>query len=368
MASKPLRVCFVIDSLSVAGTEQQLLLLIRHLDRSRVTPSLCLLKEPPASENFVPADCPVICLHNNKLLSVACMKQAIRFRRFLKREKINILQTFFPDSTCFAAIVGKYSGIKRIFGSRRNNGYGLTPKDLRRAKFFNRYLDGVIANAESCKAAVIDQEKIHPQKVAVIPNGVEGERFQTIPTWCSEPEKSVFRIGSVGNLKPVKGTDTFIDAAKHVLEMFPSCRFEIAGTGHFDIYHQQIAARGISDRFQLLGTVHDVPAFLASLDIAVLPSRSEGLSNGLLEYMAAGRPIIATQTGGNTELIRDEENGLLVPPDDPRKMADAILELLHHPEKAARLAENARRSVREKYDADTIAARYCDLYENAIHG
>ncbi len=365
--SRPLRVCFMIDALSArAGTECQLLLLLKHLDRERIAPYLVLTKETETSAgSLVPEHCPVLFLGLKKLCSFDACRKALQFRRFLKRERIDLIQTYFPDSTFFGAVVGKLSGVPTVFGSRRNIGHWMRPRDARVAKFLNRFLiDKILANAEACRRAVIEQENAKPENVVVIPNGIETERFQNVSTWSPERANSPRRIGAVGNLKPVKGTDVLIDAAKIVLEMHPETRFEIAGTGDFEAYNQQIADRGIADRFQLLGPLEAIPEFLASLDVAVLPSRAEGLSNGLLEYMAAGRPCVATEVGGNGELIRHEQNGLLVPPENPAALAAAIRELLDDPEKAGRLAATARADVQEKYDADRIAERFSSFVED----
>lgn len=364
-----MRVCFVIDMLEIGGTENQLLMLIRHLDRSRVIPYLCLLRENDSetARAIEPNDCEVLHLTLGSLSSGYCLKQAIRFRSFLKSHKINLLQAFFLDSTFFAAMVGKVSGIK-VFGSKRNMGDRLSKKNMRREKYLGHYfLDKIIANAESCKKAVVAQADLKPENVVVIPNGIEMDRFKSISVWEPNQEKTVKTIGAVGNLKPVKGTDVLINAAKLVLDRIPDCRFQVAGSIDHEGYDQHIESLDLSERFTLCGRTQDAPNFLRTLDIAVLPSRSEGLSNSLLEYMAAGRPIVATDVGGNGELIRHGENGLLVPSDNPQKLADAMIELLENPEKAANLARNARTCIEDRFDADQVAAKYCDLYEKAFH-
>jgi len=120
---------------------------------------------------------------------------------------------------------------------------------------------------------------------------------------------------------------------------------------------------GLADRLHLLGSVADVPTFLSGLDIAVLPSRSEGMSNALLEYMAAGRPVVATAVGAAAELIDDGVHGLLVPPNDARKLAEAIDRLLKNPGLAKHMGDAARRRVRERYSREAMVERFTDFYE-----
>jgi len=365
---KSIRICFIIDRWVVgrAGTEAQVRLLLKYLDRGRVQPFLVFLKKvDDATKKRVLAEVPVFYLDFQGGFSF--VKKAFEFRRYLKENKIDVIQAYFPDSTFFASIVGKLSGVPVIFGARRNIGHWMKPCDQRTAKFLNRFfIDKIIANAQACKKAVIEQENAKPENVFVIPNGIETPRFDSIPTWTPQGANTPLRIGAVGNIKPVKGTDVLIDAAKIVLEKFPDIQFEIAGTGDFERYNKQIADCGIANHFKLLGSLADIPGFLRTLDIAVLPSRAEGLSNGLLEYMAAGRPAIATDVGGNGELIEHERNGLLVPSENPQALADAICDLIEHPERAARFAAEARSNVKNFHEAQVVADLYCDYCEKEV--
>ena len=365
-----IKICFILDwRRGLGGTEVQLLRLIQHLDRNRCEPFLVMTKgDEETSGAWVPKNCPVIYFGLKKIFSLRGIRKALEFRRFLRENRIDVMQAYWPDATFFASIIGKLSGVPVVFGARRNIGHWMKPWDKIKAKFLNRFfIDKIIANAEACKKAVIDQENAKPENVIVIPNGIETERFSDIPTWTVEKVNTPFRIGAVGNLKPVKGTDVLIDAAKIVLQKYPDAQFEIAGIGKSDIYSKRIADTEIADHFKLLGALSDIPSFLATLDVAVLPSRAEGLSNGLLEYMAAGRPCIATNVGGNGELIEHERNGLLVPSENPQALADAICDYLEHPGKAEQFAHEAKKDITEKYDANRVAALFTECCENALN-
>ena len=364
-----IHICFVIDNfLERGGTECQLVMLINHLDRSRFEPFLVLTSgDEETSKVAIPRDCHVKCYDLKRIFSIHGLKTAFDFRRFLKKNKIDLIQTYFPDATFFASIVGKLSGVPIVLGARRNIGHWMKPKDKRVAKFLNRFfIDKIVANARSCKQAVIEQENGKPENIVVIPNGIETEQFDPIPTWPPASTGVFLRVGAVGAVKPVKGTDVLIDAAKIVLDKFPDVQFEVAGDGDLDLYNKQIADCGITNHFKLLGSLADVPGFLRTLDIAVLPSRAEGLSNGLLEYMAAGRPAIATDVGGNGELIEHERNGLLVPSENPQALADAICDLIEHPQRAARFAAEARNDIENRYAAQAVADQYCDYCEKEL--
>src|SRR5262249_49168284 len=154
--------------------------------------------------------------------------------------------------------------------------------------------------------------------------GVDFDRFgETTPPDTARP---VIRIGAVANLRRVKNIDGLVRAAAAVCRADPRARFEVAGEGvERPSLEQQIQQAGLADRFRLRGAVPDVPGFLATLDIAVLCSHSESMSNALLEYMAAGRAIITTDVGCNARVIRNGIDGLIVPPGDDSALERAIL-------------------------------------------
>lgn len=356
-AAKKVRVCFVIDRLARAGTESQLLLLLKQLDRARIAPYLCLLAgQDDVSRSLLPDHCPALQLGVRRLASLNTMKQAWKFWRFLKHERIDVVQTYFPDSTRFAAPIAKAAGVRAVFGSRRNISQPMTRCDTWVTRFYHRYfVDKVVANCEAARRAVLEQESAKPDQVIVLPNCIDLNRFKDISPWQPKPPGEPRKIGMVGNLRPVKGPDLFIRAARQVLDRFPGTRFEIAGGGDHAPYQALIDELALADNVRLLGEVMDIPAFLTTLDVAVLPSRAEGFSNALLEYMAAGRPIVATNVGGNGELVETGVNGLLVDPCEG-SLADGINQLLNNPSSAQTMATESTNKA-QKYSFPFIRKR-----------
>jgi glycosyltransferase involved in cell wall biosynthesis len=333
----------VIDKLSRAGTESQLLLLLKQLDRQRIEPYLFLLDgTDEASAQLLPSNCPTLCLGVRRLASFHAVQQATSFWRFLKRNRVDVVQTYFMDSTRFAAPIAKAAGVKAVFGSRRNIGHWMTKRDARVARFYNRFfIDKIIANSEAARQSAIEQEGIDPRRVIVIPNSIDLDRFKHIAPWQPKPAGTPRKVGMVGNLRHVKGPDLFIRAAHLVLQNHPETQFEIAGGGNPASYQQLIDELRLTDKVRLLGSVTDVPAFLATLDVAVLPSRAEGLSNALLEYMAAGRPIVATDVGGNRALLSVLAERCCVAVIDQISLGHGIANLLSDSSTAAMIATSA---------------------------
>src|SRR5262249_6709143 len=149
----------------------------------------------------------------------------------------------------------------------------------------------------------------------------------------------------------------------------PDVLFSIAGDGPLrGRLERQIQQLGLGKRVSLLGRVADVPGYLSRLDIAVLCSTSEGMSNAILEYMAAGKAVVATAVGANPELIEDGVTGLLIPPDDADALAEAVQTLVDEAELRTRLGSAAQEFVRQRFSRQRAVAGYQDLYYQLVHG
>jgi glycosyltransferase involved in cell wall biosynthesis len=366
-ATRPVRVCFVIDRLGIAGTETQLLALIRGLNRGIVQPCLCLLDgNDDLSRELEPADCPTIRLGVRSLHQPSTLRAAWRFGRFLRRHRIDVVQTYFPDSTYFAVPVARLAGVKHIVRTRRDLGHWVRPVDRWLGRLYNRFTTAVVANCEACRRAVIEQEGAVPDSVVVLANGIDPGPFQPIPPYTGSTNGQLRQVGMVANLRPVKAPDVFVRAAAIVATAHPNVTFQIAGAGDEGSLRQLARECGIENRLTLRGMVRDIPSFLSRLDVAVLTSHAEGLSNSLIEYMAAGRPIVATAVGGNTELLEDGVHGLLVPPANPAAVAKAIDCLLGNPALGERLGRAARRRIAERFGTSSMARRYEEFFLDLV--
>jgi len=201
-----------------------------------------------------------------------------------------------------------------------------------------------VTNAAPIRDVLLGEDRFDPRKVRVIHNGVDVAKFKSarkdrIRLFPDAGDGKLVVL--VGNMHTdVKGHPWLIAAAPAVLEQFPDTTFVLVGEGeqrsHFE---KQVRDLGVLQSFLFLGRRSDIPEILASCDIAVLPSRAEGLPNAVLEYMAAGLPVIASWVGGNAELVQDGVTGMLVPSEDSAALSAALLKLLSEPALAARLAQ-----------------------------
>jgi glycosyltransferase involved in cell wall biosynthesis len=359
-----MRICFLIDELATAGTETQLLALIRRLDRRRFAPSLCLLRgDEPASRALEPDCCPVHRLGVGALARPATLMKLWRFAAWLKAEGIDVVQTYFPDSSYFGIAAAWLAGVPHRIRTRNNVGHWLTPTHRRLGRWLNRATTATIANCAAARAALLAAEGPAPESVVVLENGVDLDRFLAVPRLV-DWTPAVPLLGAVANLRPVKGLDVLVRALAQVRKTHPAAVCRIAGDGESRGDLKRLAdALGVSKALQLAGSVEDIATFLGRLDVAVLPSRAEGMSNALLEYMAAGRPIVATAVGANSELIVDGIHGLLVPPDDDAALATAIHRLLVDRQYAQRLGDAARQRAISEYGRASMVKRFEEFYQ-----
>ena len=362
---QPVRVCFVIDRLRQAGTETQLVALINGLDRNVIEPSLCLLDgDDPESRSLEPSNCPVLDLGLKHLASGAAVSAASRLASFWRSQRTQIVQTYFLDSTYFAAPLARLMGIRHVVRVRNNSGYWITPKHRLLGRIIGR-LGSTLTNSDIARQAIQKVERLRDEDITVIENGVDLERFPE--TRLPQTDRPEVCIGAVANLRTVKNINGLIRVAAALSANSPRSRFEVAGEGdERPMLESQIRRAGLTGRFQLLGKVEDIPAFLAELDVAVLCSHSESMSNALLEYMAAGRAIVATNVGANATLVRHEREGLIVPANDDSALAAAIRRYLNEPDLAKKLGTAARSRVANEYSRDSMVRRFEDFFTRLV--
>ncbi len=358
----------MIDRLSRAGTESQLLALIRYVDRRRIEPSLVLLDgEDDLSRRLEPSDCPVLRLGVRRLLSRAAWRAAQRLLAFWRERPPQVLQAFFLDAAYFSIPLARRAGIPHIVRVRNNLGYWRTRRHRWMERLLRPWVDAVLTNSEPGREQLVRLDGYSPQRVVVIENGVDIDRF---PVYLlPDTTKKRVRVGCVANLRPVKNIDGLMRAAQYAVRRHPQLVFEVAGEGEqrpaLERLHQELQ---LGPHFVLRGPVEDIPAFLRSTEIAVLVSHSEGMSNALLEYMAAGRAIIATDVGANARLIRHRRDGLIIPPNDPQAVVAAIAELMEHPLRAAAYGASARKRAEQLFSRTAMVRRFETFYADLTDG
>ncbi len=222
------------------------------------------------------------------------------------------------------------------------------------------------STAAPAATPVVEQENAPPESITIIPNGVDLSRYEGLA------EESLRRWQTPGprTIGPSRTCDTSkastsLSAPRLVAARHPDVRFVVAGEGdQRPELEALIRELDLADRFELPGRADDVPGFLRGVDIAVLSSRSEGAPNVIMEYMAAGKPIVATDVGGVGEMVRHEETGFLVPSEDVEKLADAVSCLLSDPAQAGCLAQAGCEQAFAEFGLATQTRRYETFYRD----
>ncbi len=375
--ARPVRVCYLINRLGIGGTEIQLLKLIRSLDRRRVEPHLCLLDgEDDESRSLEPGSCEVLRLGVATFGSVKAARQAINFAASLRRWRIDVLQLHHADSTYFGALVGRLAGVPRIVATRRGLYFWATSAHKNVGPWldiiYHRMLvDAMLANCQACLTAVTESGIPVPRRTVIIENGADLASLLGIPPPPEHRARTEpLRVGTIAWLRPIKRIDLLVRAAAELCSQRSDITFEVVGEGDGNArptLERQIKDARLGDRFALPGVTNDVESALGRFDIAVLCSDSEALSNSLIEYMAAGRAVVATAVGATPTVIEHGVTGLLIPPGDAGALAAAIRRLADDAPLRRRLGAAAREAARRRFSMSAMVrnheAFYCSLMD-----
>lgn len=368
-----IKIAFVIDTIEspTAGTEKQLLLLIKNLDRKKYLPYLCVLRTSRwLREEFW--DCE---LHEVGIASFkkpASYNKIRQFSSFLRVHKINIVQTYFNDSNKAGIMAARLAGTCSVISSRRNQGYWHTPVELFFLKILNCWVDIFVANSFSTQKWVQNAEGIAAEKIKVIYNGFDlhtesvenaQQQRQALRRVLNISEKSPL-VGQVANLRPVKRHDVFLRAAQSVVVQYPEAHFVIVGEGGERPALEQLANElKISNQVHFMGKRDDVTAILNALDVGVLSSDSESFSNAVVEYLASGLPVVSTDVGGSREAIDPGKNGYIIPTGDYEAMADALCRIISG-NLGVEMGKRGRIKAESLFSMEAMVTRYQELYDN----
>ncbi|MBF0503850.1 MAG: glycosyltransferase [Candidatus Omnitrophica bacterium] len=300
-----------------------------------------------------------------RIYGLSGLIQGLRFFSFLRCNSIDVLMTYHFGSDIWGTFWGHLAGVRYIISNRRDMAFWRKRTQVTSYRILAPWVNKIVTVASVIKQMIIETENISPDKIEVIYNGVELPKTSVDFTEVKKQlgfglQDTV--IMHVANLRPIKGHKYLIEAFAKIAPHFPNAKLVLIGKDELNGKLQDLVQRlGISPQTLFLGQRNDVSNLLAIADICVLPSLSEGMSNAILEYMAFGKPVIATNVGGNPELIVHEVNGLLVEKENIEQLAEALNELLTNEEKRHIFAANGVALIKEKFSMDAMIDRYSKL-------
>jgi glycosyltransferase involved in cell wall biosynthesis len=372
------RVMKFVGIFAIGGTERQVVNIGKGLDRSRFDLRFATLNK--VGELLAECEAQSWSIDEYKigrLYALKTMKQQVAFGKNVRREGIQIVHAYGFYPNVFAVPAARLAGVPVTIGSVRDIGDTYTSLQHKVQKQCLRLADHIVVNAEAIKRDLL-QRGYDAERLSVIPNGIDCERLR-LPgngeavrrEWNVPPGTPVVAV--LARLLRIKGQEVFLRAAALIASNNPDVRFAVVGGNNIDRDYKEelkrLAGRlGLADRVIFTGFRVDVPDVLAALSVVVSPSLGlEGLSNSLLESMAAGVPVVATRVGGTPEIIEDGESGLLVPPGNPEALAAAISHVLQDRAMAKRLGQAARHRVFSRYSLNQAVASTERLYDDLLH-
>lgn len=350
--NRKLKIAIVTFGFYTGGTERQIIELIKGIDLDRFVVLVAATRAGGSMEaNLKQAGVTIEYFPVNSLCSIETIRQLQRLRRYLIENKIDIVHTFSLIGNTFGVLAALLARIPIIITSRRDM-FG--PKMLLPygplQTMFSYFADVILTNATAIKNMVVKQEYVNPNKILVIGNGIDLN--QVVDRSCGAEVRrelginpSIPVIGVIAELKAVKGHIYLFQAIKQLIKTRPELRVLLIGDSIEPSFKISLEAYAkeleVQNNIIFHGRSNQVARLLTAVDISVLPSLSEGLSNAILESMVCKVPVITTNVGGNPEIVIDGETGLLVPPSDSSALTTALVLLLDNVQYRNYLATNA---------------------------
>lgn len=366
-----LRVAFVVHRMYVAGAEVLVAQTIRELG-SQIEPTIfCLDETGPLGEQLRSQGVEVVDLQRNP--HGVDWPLTRRMAEVLREREIQVIHAHQYTPFFYAALArlrGSWSS--RLILTEHGRNYPDVVSWKRRwanRLLMHRFADRVNACCEFSIDALVEKEGFPRGRIEVLRNGVELAKLDTNAEPPSDlpPRKNRRVIAMVARFNPIKNHPLLLRGFQQVIQQREDVDLWLIGDGQTRSELEQLCDDlQIRHRVHFLGVRSDVPAILPAVDVVALTSHLEAAPLVLLEAMAASRPVVATNVGGNPEMVRHGENGYLVPTDDPSSLATAFLELLDNPQQATQMGKNGRALVEREYQLHQTIGGYYQLYRELV--
>jgi glycosyltransferase involved in cell wall biosynthesis len=367
-------ILLLVHALGPGGTERQVAEIAKNLNPERFQVHVgAVLTSGMRAAELADARIPILELPVRSLYGPSTLRGISLLRRYLKTHRIQVVHTFDAPLNVFAAPVARFSGAPVVLTSQRCYRDLIPAKYHPLLRFSHRIADAVVANCEAMRAHLQTDYGVADRKIRVLYNAVDVSVFHAggrprLP----ELQNDALVIGTVGLLRPEKCLSLLVEAFAEVRRENPGLKLVLVGSGvELPRLRRQAADLGLGDSCLFQPAAANVVPWLRSIDVFVLPSRSEALSNSLLEAMACGCCPVASRVGGNPELVVPGETGLLFESGDAGGLARALETLIRNPELRHRLAKQAAEaSARFSTGASTQHAEaiYLEFCSRAARG
>jgi len=359
----PVPILLMVRELNLGGSERQMAEIAKALDRSRFDPRVgCFRPAGMRADELRAAGVPIV---HFPVPSLASLKGALRIAAYIREQGIRLVHTFDTPANLYGVPAARLAGSAVVVSSQRVD-RALWPAVYRQGlRVTDRMVDGIVVNCEFLRRHLRDQERVPAGLIHLCYNGIDTQAFQPGPRVRPDALRAAsLVVGVVCGLRPEKGLDTLLDAFAAVQGIVQGMQLAIVGSGP--------CMAALQDRARALGILSDcvfepgtprVADWLHGMDIFVLPSHSEALSNALMEAMACGCCVAASRVGGNPELEAHGETGMLFEPRDTAGLAEVLRLLVRDPERRAELAGNAAHLIHSRFSLASSAERMEEIYD-----
>jgi glycosyltransferase involved in cell wall biosynthesis len=371
---RPLPILHIVPKLSTwGGVGNQLLLLLKNYSRDEFLPIVCSLRDKGVvGKEIEDLGLEVVCL-NIDFKRGFYWTVVKELRTLMKQRNIQIVRTHEYRANLHGRLAALLAKVPCIVGSVHNV-YNARDKKLNRRilnRYFGIFTDKVVAVSEEVKKEIVRYDSVPENKVAVIYNGVDRKRFMDIDAQSVRSEfhipKSTPVIGTVGRFFPQKGQKYLLEAVAKVRNKFPHIAVFVIGDGSLKEELQDHTKNlNIEQNIIFTGVRRDIPALLGAMDIFIFPSLWEGFGNALVEAMAAGKPIIATDIPSVREILDSGKSGIVVPPANSEAIARSLELLLSNRALAENLGNAARERALSSFTIDSTVRGYTSLYRSIL--
>ena len=363
----PTRVLLLARELNLGGSERQMTEIARGLDRARFEPHVgCFIPEGLRERDLREAGVPILHLPVSSFKSPAAITGARLLTRYVRDHNIQIVHAFDYPMNVFAVPLARWFTRAVALSSQRAHRDLTPPFYLRLLRMTDSLTDGIVVNCEYLRRHLMEDYAVPRERIHLCYNGIDLDSFCRC---APKPLRRLVTIGTVCALRPEKSLGTLLDAFAQ-LRTDQALRLAVVGDGpELEGLRHRAAALGITDRVDFHPATEEVPRELGNIDIFVLPSRTEAFSNSLMEAMACGCASIASNVGGNPELIRHGETGLLFESGNAAALAEALGTLIRDEPLRRRLAEAGHDFLHQNFSLASSAQRMAEIYESMLtHG
>jgi glycosyltransferase involved in cell wall biosynthesis len=359
----PIRLFLMINTFETGGSERQFTILAQNLTPPQFETHLgCVSRRGPLANNFPDAaQFPL----GGSLYGWQSLRTRLNLSRHLRNHQVQVAQAFDFYGNLTLIPAAKLARVPVVIGSHRQLGDLMTPAQFRAQTAAFRWCDAIICNSQAAADRLI-ATGLSPNKITIIGNALPAAAFSAAP--AALPKRpGVVRVGMIARMNHrYKNHSGFLRIAAQIRQRIPSAEFLLVGDGPLrQELEREAASLGLGASAIFLGDRQDMPAVLAALDVAVLTSDSESLSNVILEAMAGGLPVVAYGVGGNSELL-SEQRGALIPAGNESIFADAVEKLLADSTLRQQLGRNALQFTKENFSLDRVRQRYVELYVSLL--